>query len=214
MSARKDTTIRVSGTDPTSPFDSPVAFHYSQTRRLAAWWWESRGNLSLPRKNALEPLAIPDLLPFVWITEHDPEADRFVYRLVGEEIRARYDTPLKNQGVRDIFAPEDAAHIRRVMHRVVQTPCAYHHMGAIYETHDRVGFGERLLLPLGDRDGRASHLLGISLYDVGTCAPAKQPNAGRRERDHGNRRFYPISAIESLAFPGGSYTPPCDPMAD
>ncbi len=214
MTASEGTTRATSGRHLASACDTPVAFHYAATRRLAAWWAETRADAELPLKNALEPLAIPDLLPFLWINEHDAANGCFVYRLVGEEIRGRYATPLKDRNLADIFPVATARRIQATMERVAFAPCAYHHLGAIYESCDRVGFGERLLLPLGPGAGPGTHVLGISIYDVGTCAPAKQPRADGGDRGGDIRRFYPLSAIENLAFPDGRQAPPRDPMAE
>ncbi len=214
MTTSGKTTEPTSTGDWTASFDVPVAFHYAATQRLAAWWSETRGAADMPRKDALEPLAIPDLLPFLWINEHDAANGCFVYRLVGEEIRARYETPLKDRRLAEIFDPTTATRIQETMSRVVTAPCAYHHLGAIYEARDRVGFGERLLLPLGSGAGPGTHVLGISIYEVGSCAPAKQPKADGEDRGGDVRRFYALSAIDELAFPNGRQPPPRDPMAE
>lgn len=119
----------------------------------------------LPGRQHVDPLAIPGLLPFVWLADVQRAPLRFRYRLLGtehahvfgrdytgcwlDEVHVGFDTaPAYHQYVE---AAERGRVVYRRGHTLVMLPKDYRSI-------------ERLLLPLA-RDGRTvDMLLAISLY--------------------------------------------------
>ncbi|MGH6928261.1 MAG: PAS domain-containing protein [Dongiaceae bacterium] len=66
-------------------------------------YWRSKcGDGRLPTRAAIDPLEIPQLLP--WIAVLDVTADDYRFRLVGEGVNARYGGQLRGRGLRDLMS--------------------------------------------------------------------------------------------------------------
>lgn len=95
--------------------------------------------------------------------DYEAENARLRYRLVGENIRMRYDFPLVGRYIDDILAPEARERVMRYFLACPQKPAVSIVAGRLYHEWDRPGYGERLLLPLLDGFGVAEGLIGITI---------------------------------------------------
>ena len=141
--------------------------HSECLRALLEHWLAIRGDRLMPARRDLDPVRIVKTLPRIWICDYEPEGDRFVFRLAGEEIRAVYPTDLRGKCITELFAANERPGILARLHAVIEEPCIAHSIGAIYSMIGRAGSGERLMLPLS-KDGRVGHgVVGATMYDWG-----------------------------------------------
>ena len=106
-------------------------------------------------------------LPRIWICDYEPEGDRFVFRLAGEETRAVYPTDLRGKCITELFAANERPGILARLHAVIEEPCIAHSIGAIYSMIGRAGSGERLMLPLSEDGHVGRGVVGATMYDWG-----------------------------------------------
>jgi hypothetical protein len=138
----------------------------ARVRQLHAYWEGIHpAGGGLPGRQHVDPIAIPGLLPFVWLADVHRAPLRFRYRLLGTEHA-------------QVFGRDYTGHWLDETHANFDASAGYHQYVAAVE-HGRVGYRrghtlimlpknyrsiERLLLPLA-RDGKAvDMLMAISLY--------------------------------------------------
>src|SRR3546814_5918945 len=95
--------------------------------------------------------------------DYSAETRDLRYRLVGENIRSRYDFPLVGKHIGEILAPEARDRVLGYFRACVEKPAVSMVLGRLYHEWDRQGYGERLLLPLMTPEGAPQGLLGITV---------------------------------------------------
>ncbi|MBP5858846.1 PAS domain-containing protein [Marivibrio halodurans] len=137
---------------------------------IAAWAMARADGAPVPFKRDFDPIAIPRLLPHIWIYRFDPELDDFVCRLAGERINLAWGAvSLRGQRFRDIVGVKNHASALRRWLDVIQTPLVQYGM-----QEDPLGgtnHAERLVLPMASEGGTVDYTIGLSLYE-------------RRQTDH------------------------------
>ena len=125
-------------------------------------WWRGKSGGGLPPRSALEPTEIGRALAYVALL--DVEADDFRFRLVGEEVRARYG-PLRGRRLGDLLSG-GAREETLAEHRACAESCrpTLAHRTEPADDHSDEKRYWRLLLPFG-RAGRASVLLAAMRFD-------------------------------------------------
>jgi hypothetical protein len=116
-----------------------------------------------PGRRNLMPDAISKVLADTWLMDYLPETRRLRYRLVGENIGARYDFPLVGKCLDDILAPEARDRVLSYFRACVEKPAVALVLGRLYHEWERPGYGERLLLPLLTPEGQPEGLVGITV---------------------------------------------------
>ncbi len=128
---------------------------------LHAYWTEIRGQRRFPARADLDPIDIPDLLPYLSLVDVRTGADRFVYRLAGTmvvDLLRREVTGLPvGTGVKPTELESVLSRYRRVADEGV---ALYHHDLTQEQANDYTGI-DRLMLPMGDRDERVDLILSI-----------------------------------------------------
>lgn len=127
--------------------------------------WASLAAAGYPRRDALDPLAMPRALPLIWMLAYDPDRRRFIYRLTGEVIRDSYDRPLVGMALDEVVPARDYARVERYFLDCVRKPAIVVVTGRLYEERERPGAGDRVILPLFDAAGRPSGLLGCTYVE-------------------------------------------------
>ena len=117
----------------------------------------------LPGRRELQPDSMPRLLADIWLMDCEPQSFRLRYRLVGENIRARYTFPLTGRYLDETLVPEARDRVLGYFNACVEKPAVCLVVGRLYHERDKPGYGERLLLPLLDPSGTAEGLIGITL---------------------------------------------------
>lgn len=130
-------------------------------RQLYFYWQARRRGSHPPCRADIDPIDIPNLLPFLTIVEVVPDARRYVYRLVGtREVEVRGNDPTGKSVAEAFYGPsvEDG---HKFYDRVVAT------MAPVYDDSPYVNFDgrynddEMLFLPLSEDGIAVSRILLI-----------------------------------------------------
>lgn len=155
--------------------------------RLFSYWTDLRDGGSVPTLTDFDPLHLPDLLPNLWMAGWQQDAKDFVYRVAGDAILNTHARPMHRRSLQEIYPGRLGDHLRDRFTRLCAEPCLFHSVGTVYILISRYGVGERLILPLRDRDGVTPVVLGCTDYHVVASAGARAA-----EYPHGDteiRRF-------------------------
>lgn len=121
--------------------------------KLFDYWCGKRQGRPMPAKADIDPVEIPWALNRIFLLDYDPD-DGFRYRLAGEEIAKVFGhANLKGLRLDDILSAEGAQKVETRWMAMVQGPCVVSMTGMVYYAANRLGVGERLLMPLADEAG-------------------------------------------------------------
>ena len=177
-----------------------VARHYLANREsLEALdvWLNAAGANRPPARRDLKPEAMVRLLPDIWLMDYEAETGRLRYRLAGENIRTRYDFFLVGKYLDEILSPAAQDYVLRYFMACVEKPAICLAIGRLYHEWEKPGYGERVLLPLVDSDGKVEGLLGITI--------CKETFANREDAERRAKRItciLPLDGSESSEVPG------------
>lgn len=118
---------------------------------------------ALPAKHDIDPadFACIGVLPMIWLLE-GVDGD-IVCRLAGEDILRAIGKPLRGRKISEIYEPASLKVILKQWNRVMDTRQTCHNKGVIVASQGRRYRGERIALPMADRDGRSRFILGVTL---------------------------------------------------
>jgi hypothetical protein len=145
-----------------------VHIRNERLRRLVAYWLERRGSRAVTRRADIDPIEIPSVLPVIWLYDYVLDNGRFRCRLAGEDIRAMYRTNIVGQYLDEFVLARGWPTIEEHYRAALSGPAIGHAIGQVYSAGlDRIGNGERVLLPLSDEDGRhTTMLIGGTVYEA------------------------------------------------
>lgn len=151
-------TVRKSLTDFLEPTDPPVL------QEVFAYWLRLRGDRPMPRFSEIDPVEIPTALSRLYVLDVLADGD-FVYRLAGEDVSDRYGESLKGKRISEIYPKGDTdAIISRWRMVAADGVCCLTRTVHATARNRRIA-ACRLLLPLGDGDRRAQHVLGVLSFE-------------------------------------------------
>lgn len=122
------------------------------------FWTKGR----LPSFDEVDPGAIKEALPYLWVLKFEQAADRFTYRIVGEEVNRFYRRNMSGQRVDVAMSPELAATFTGRARRVVQNRRALYLVGKVYHLAGYDAFGERIYLPLAPSHNDDGGVIGVT----------------------------------------------------
>lgn len=134
----------------------------SRTLNALVDYWTSlcRGE-AFPRREDLDPVDIPQLLPAIFLVQvPTAETEDYVFRLAGEDVCALYGQPLRGKTVSDILCPEMVDLVRAQYTEMVKDPRPRFIRFKMLKGQGRYYDCERALLPFCDDTGRVTVLLG------------------------------------------------------
>jgi len=134
-----------------------------ESQTLLDSWLAAGSDRRPPARGDLLPESMARILSDIWLMDYEPQEGRLRYRLVGENIRARYDFPLVGKCLDEILAPEARERVLGYFRACVEQPAVSIVAGRLYHEWERPGYGERLLLPLIAPDGTPEGLVGITI---------------------------------------------------
>jgi hypothetical protein len=124
----------------------------ARLRELNRYWDEKRGSRAMPARADLDPVDVPELLPYILLVDTADTLEEFRYRLIGTEACVGFDRDRTGGRFGDLPRSEHFDEVYGGYWRSFQerTPQYYH--GPLSFTGDgRIRFS-RLTLPLS-RDG-------------------------------------------------------------
>lgn len=133
---------------------------------LDAWESARRGGL-VPARRDFDPTRVPRLLSSVYICKWLPGDGDFQCVLAGEEVNRAWGGSLSGKKIGEVIGEADQPIIRQRWLEITGVPEI--HYGLVTERMTEQNFynAERLTVPLADRDGAVSFIMGLSLYTIG-----------------------------------------------
>jgi hypothetical protein len=135
-------------------------------RTLLEHYLEIRRGRRLPSRRDIDAARLGPVLPIIWISEYEAAAGTFRYRLAGEEVNRMWDRSIAGCLLSDFVLPERFKPTNDAFLRVIREEAALIASGPVYRCSDRIGVGERLVLPLSSDGVTADGLLGATHRDV------------------------------------------------
>lgn len=115
----------------------------------------------LPSFDDVDPGAIREALPYLWVIKYERADDRFSYRIVGEEVNRFFRRNMS--GAQVDAMPVDLADVfKGRCRRVAENRQALHLVGKIYRLVGYDAFGERMYLPLAPSHSDDGGVLGVT----------------------------------------------------
>jgi hypothetical protein len=135
-------------------------------KNVAAHWNDARGPRPMPAWADIKPAAIAAQLPIVWCYRYDLTTDTFVGRLAGEQISRVLGKAFHGLPMSEAYPADEYQVLFERKRKVVRGPCLARSQGLVFRHLDRVGIGERIVLPLSDAGERADSVLGATEYKM------------------------------------------------
>jgi hypothetical protein len=135
-------------------------------RDIVGHWNEVRAGRRMPAWQNIDPVAIAVHLPIVWSWRYHRDTEQFVGRLIGQTVADLFGKSIRGVKMEDYFQGKvyDAVYSR--CHRVVTEPCFSRDHGNIFHYRDRLGTGERIMMPLADDGIHADGVFGATAFDL------------------------------------------------
>ncbi|OAB54846.1 hypothetical protein AY600_09405 [Phormidium willei BDU 130791] len=131
---------------------------HAVNRQMLAYWRSKVDGLGPPRKAAIDPTEIPQLLPDLLIYERIAP-DHFRVRVIGTRVTARIGVDPTGANIFELFSQRFKASVVAAMNRILDEPCVQ-----ITTVKDRFPSGRESLvevvrLPLSDEVGVARYII-------------------------------------------------------
>jgi hypothetical protein len=178
----------------------------SAANELLAAWALLPKQEGVPYRQSLDPMAIARILPVITLL-HRVSDGEWRFRLVGTEVDRRWGRPLTGLSCIEIASPEVVPIIRREFGEVVRQPCGSWSVRRVEFASGRRATIETLRLPLRDKDGSVSLILGTSGEPLAAAAP--EPDRSSSMVTIAQQRFFDIgSGLPASGVLSGAADPP------
>ena len=161
-SAMARPTIETFSDPANAPMDQPPAGCHRKIQRLFDYWQHGRGDREIPTRADIDPLKIPDLLPFVFLIDVPADGSPLVYRLVGTAVVSLFGQEMTGQPVGAGALPRYRAGVLQRYRRIIAARRPFFHYAQLRELNNDFTHVKRLILPLSD-GGRVNMLLGMTV---------------------------------------------------
>ena len=130
-----------------------------QVRSLFRYWQGQAGDRALPRRQDIDPIDIPQHLPYLLLIDVQSSPLRFVYRLVGtEEVNTRGRDPTGQDVSTHFFGPS-RDEVLACYHYVYEQVSFLFDRTAYLSSEGRPSQEETLFLPLSEDGRQVSQIL-------------------------------------------------------
>lgn len=140
----------------------PPEIKSPRLRMLLEHYLEVRGERPMPSRRDIDALQLGPVLPVIWMSDYEPAAGTFRYRLAGEEVNEIWGFSVAGRLLSDFGPAERFGPTNEEFLKVLREGAALIASGAVYRCSGRVGLGERLVLPLANDGCMADGLLGAT----------------------------------------------------
>lgn len=131
----------------------------SNTQSLFEYWCSIRGREIVPNRSDVKPVAILPLLPNLMILEYRADG-ALVYRLAGTACAEKLGIDLTGSNLFDHIAPHQRTNAKLRVNMVRDHPCGLLVYEKLQSKHNTPFVAEIIYLPLRDRDGVITQLIG------------------------------------------------------
>ena len=140
---------------------------------LDAWKTARRGGL-VPMKRDFDPIAVPRLLPDLWIYHYSRDENIFRCRLSGERINKAWGRSVAGKESEEVLGSADNVQVVAIWKQVLDTPLI-HYTKLDRFSENGLYVAERTVVPLCDESGARDFVLGLSLYSLGSAVDVAPP---------------------------------------
>ncbi len=145
----------------------PILLADSKLRRLYDYWHSLCRDGSNPSRRDIDPLAIPDLLPNVFLLDVVGDAQDFVFRLAGSLVEDAFSMPLRGKSIAEIQRAAGtpipvAQHVE-----VARGGGPRYREGTMHAPGREHWKTQRLLLPLSSDGQKVDVLMGGAIFLLG-----------------------------------------------
>jgi hypothetical protein len=148
---------------------SPFVFDNARLRQFYEYWLGKGRNGRLPGRQDIDPVQIPELLPWMILVDPVPADSRvrFRIRLVGTGIVARAGRDATGKWYEELFAPRDVERFTEIYAGIMASGQP-HHFRSDYDIERLQGREhiryERLLCPLATDGQTVDMLAGVVAF--------------------------------------------------
>lgn len=131
---------------------------------LLRYWKAVRGERDMPTRADIDPVALKELLGWLFIVEHRPGPDDFYYRLIGSAITGVHGREYTSKTVAEVLAPmgqEVALGTSGAYRRVIDEIVSFRSQGRLVWSNKSWVIFDSLHLPLRGDAGQGDMVLGI-----------------------------------------------------
>lgn len=147
-----------------------VLRHWAERRQSI----DGRPGVTTPR-SAIDPGAIRDCLPNVWIYQYLPEEDDFICRLSGEAVNQAWGQSLIGKRVSAIMPPAIIDRVQLLYRTTLLMPAVQFSRRRILPNDGVAQSADRLIVPLSRDDGSPYGIFGLTLYYLGKQSTFDDP---------------------------------------
>lgn len=149
-------------------------------RRVLRHWAERRQSIDgkpgvITPRSAIDPAAIRDCLPNVWIYQYLPEDNDFVCRLSGESVNQAWGQNLTGKRVSRIMPAAIVDRVQLLYRSMLMMPAVQFSRRRILPNDGVAQSADRLIVPLSRDDGSPYGIFGITIYYLGRQASFDDP---------------------------------------
>jgi len=128
-------------------------------RLLYDYWRNAKGTYPVPRRDAIEPRGLKDVLPWVFILDH-VDLELTVFRLAGTGMCDFYGRELRGENFLSQWTGDCRRTVRSLIQNVVMMPTPSTFEFTAEACNCRLLNGDIMLLPLEASDGEHVQILG------------------------------------------------------
>lgn len=141
-------------------------------RQVALHWNEVRGARTVAAWANINPAKIAAQLKLIWVYRYDRESRTFTGRLAGNAIETVFGKSFRGTPMQELYREFDYERLFARSERVVREPAFFRGQGMVFHHLERIGQGERIILPLGDDGITGDGILGATTYEMTSGAPS------------------------------------------
>ncbi len=134
-------------------------------RALKHYWDSKRGDRAMPSRADLDPVEIPELLPYVLLVDTAETLEDFRYRLVGTEVCTGFERDPTGARFADLARTEGFDEVYGGYWRTFRERRPQHFHGPLDSADGPIQFS-RLTLPLSRDGDHVDMILGGIVYSI------------------------------------------------
>lgn len=135
---------------------------FSASERLLDYWVSISSPGTPPDRRDIDPLALTGSLKHVFVIDLVQETQRLRYRVAGEQIEGRYEQSLVGRYLDEITGGDSRERVQAYVRACPERQAIVLLSGVLFAERATLAHGERLLLPLIDRDTAERSLIGLT----------------------------------------------------
>ena len=153
-------TLKVIGSDETLPDSAD-----GKLTRMLGYWRSLATEGGFPTRGAIDPLSIPELLPYILLL--DVENQDFRFRLVGEVVNTRYGGQIKGRSLTELLEGDILAETLDEHFRCISSIAPVFTRNTVYTIDsDDMKLYQRLILPLSDDGAQVQAIAGVMHFEA------------------------------------------------